>query len=124
MDLGLQDVKVVVFGVLCGIGWVIVWCFVEEGVCVVLIVCNFKGLEKIVVQCCEVGSFEVQVYVVDFLLVDQIKQVLDVIGENWGLMNVFVNNVGNLIGIYGDFQLKMQEVMYVEVFDCIILGYV
>lgn len=113
----LKDKVVIIIGVVfvCGLGFVIVKLFVENGVKVVII--DFNGeVSKIVVVVLGEGYFGLVVNVVDEV---QVQVVIEQILVKYGWVDVLVNNVG-IIQL-----LKLMDIKCVNydvVFDVSLCG--
>lgn len=93
MDKIFDKQVVIVIGVLCGIGCLIVFEFVCLGVMVIGMVMSELGVIVIIVVFVEVGVMGCGV-VLNVNDVVVVEVLIDVIVKEFGVLNVFVNNVG------------------------------
>lgn len=119
MNIDFSGKCVIVIGVLCGIGWVIVLVFVVEGVWVVICVCS----EEVVVMIgweLEIIVQVVIVCVVDVIDIEGVKVFVVEVVVSWGGVDVLVNNVGQ--GKGGNLDILILEDIF-EYVNILQMGY-
>lgn len=96
MDFIFKGKNVVVFGGICGIGWVIVVMLVGEGVNVVVCVCNVDQVVVIVVEL-KVGGIKVIGGLVDVIDGVVLKFWIEGVVKEFGGIDLFFFNVGVMV---------------------------
>lgn len=107
---------VVIIGVCCGIGVGIVECFVCDGVNLVMVFnveCVYEIVE-ILCQCYQVDILLLQVDVIDEV---QVQGLYEQVVVCFGIIDVFIQNVGVIIIDYYDWMLKVdfEKVLVVNI---------
>ena len=94
MDLGLRDARVLVTGGASNIGRGIVHAFADEGSRIVLADIDRAQAEQVAREALDRGATAVETVVGDLTLDGQAQQATDRAVEEWGGVDVLVNNAG------------------------------
>lgn len=92
--MNMKDKVCIVIGLVGGIGYVIVKCYVVEGVKVVIVDFKVDVVEKVVFELKVIGFGDVFVVEMDVMSEDVVNVGVVVMIEKWGCVDVFVLNVG------------------------------
>ena len=94
MDLGLKEKSVVVTGGASNIGRAIVHAFAEEGAKVVIADIDTDQGRRVADEARELGAAQAEVIACDVTQLDSVKSMFKQTLENFGALDVLVNNVG------------------------------